>query len=125
MTFTGVTPGNPGVGVRDPNRKWGHYDSFIPVIFEGFLIQGRLTSGSPSGSFILEIKNLDSVGGLAPVMNQGELVNALDVNPVSAEVSHGPYNFWHDFDWNGAVNLIDLNFVKAHEGHNCTSPLNP
>ena len=125
MTFTGVTPGHRGVGTRDPNRKWGHYDTLIPVLVAGFLIQGRLTESSPSGSFALEIKNLDSVGGLLAVMNQGERVNSLDINPLQAEVSNGTYNFWHDFDWNGVVNALDLNFVKAHNNHSCTSPRNP
>ena len=87
--------------------------------------QGRLTDASPAGSFVLQIKNLDTVGGLLPVANQGELVNSLDINPVQAEVAHGQFNYWHDFDWNGAVNSVDLNFVKGHNNHKCTTPLNP
>src|SRR5262249_198637 len=117
--------GNPGVGVRDPSRKWGHNDSKIPVYVLGFELQGRLTEASENGSYVLQIKNLDTVGGLLPVANQVDLANPLDINPVQAEVAHGTYNFWHDFDWNGAVNSADLNFVKAHNNHKCTAPLNP
>jgi len=125
LTFTGATVGDPGVGVRDPNRKWGHYDSLIPVFVLGFALQGRLTETSPQGSFALEIKNLDSVGGLATVINQGEQVNALDIAPVQAAVSHGTYKFWQDFDWDGVVSSADLNLVKAHNSHNCSFPRNP
>ena len=125
LTFTGAANGNPGVGVRDPNRKWGHYDSLIPIFASGFTIQGRLTETSPPGSFALEIKNLDSVGGLGAVMNQGERVNSLDIAPVQAEMSQGTYQFWHDFDWDGVVSSSDLSFVKAHNNHSCTSPRNP
>jgi hypothetical protein len=122
LTFTGATYDNPGVGVRDPDRKWGHYDSLIPVFVLGFALQGRLTDTSPPGSFALQIKNLDSVGGLAAVMNQGERVNSLDIAPVQAEVSSGTYRFWHDFDWDGVMTSRDLSFVKAHNNHNCSSP---
>lgn len=125
LTFTGSVPGNPGVGARDPNRKWGHYDTLIPVLVGGLAIQGRLTETSPQGSFALEIKNFDSVGGLAAVMNQGERVNALDISPVQAAVSHGTYQFWQDFDWDGVVSSADLNLVKAHNTHNCSFPGNP
>jgi len=122
LTFTGAAPGNPGVGVRDPNRKWGHYDSLIPVFVGGRELQGRLTEDSPQGTFALEIKNLDSSGGLAAVMNQGERVNSLDIAPVQAAVSHGTYQFWHDFDWDGVMTSSDLSFVKAHNNHNCSAP---
>ena len=125
MTFIGTAPGNPGVGVRDPNRKWGHYDTQILIYIGGLPIQGKLTEGAPLGSYLLELKNLDSVGGLGAVMNQGERVNSLDLSPVQAEVSNGTYNFWHDFDWNGVVNSLDLTFLSAHNNHNCTFPLNP
>ena len=125
LTFTGAALGNPGVGVRDPNRKWGHYDSLIPVYVLGFALQGRLTETSPQGSFALEIKNLDSVGGLTALMNQGERVNSLDIAPVQAEVGNGTYKFWHDFDWDGVVTSSDLSFVKAHNNHSCTFPRNP
>jgi hypothetical protein len=125
LTFTGAAVANPGVGVRDPNRKWGHYDSLIPVFIEGLALQGRLTETSPPGSFALEIKNLDSVGGLAAVMNQGERINSLDIAPVQADLGHGTYQFWHDFDWDGVVSSADLSFVKAHNNHNCASPQNP
>jgi len=125
VTFTGAAQGIPGIGVRDPIRKWGHYDSAIPVYVLGFALQGRLTETSPPGSFVLQIKNVDSEGGLDPALNEGERVTTEDIAPVQSEVKHGTYNFWHDFDWDGVVSSADLNLVKAHRNHSCTKPLNP
>ena len=59
ITFTGSTPGSPGVGTRDPLRKWGHFDSELPVYVLGTKLQGRLTSASENGSYVLRIKNFD------------------------------------------------------------------
>src|SRR6266850_1232965 len=54
ITFTGGSPLTPGVGVRDPFRKWGHYDSNeIPVFVLGFKLLGRLTTADVNGSYVL------------------------------------------------------------------------
>jgi hypothetical protein len=125
VTFTGAVQGIPGIGVRNPNRKWGHYDSAIPVYVFGLPLQGRLTETSPQGSYVLQIKNLDSEGGLDPVLDQGERVTMQDIAPVQSDVKHARYDFWHDFDWDGVVSSADLNLVQAHRNHSCTKPLNP
>ena len=88
ITFTGSTPGSPGVGTRDPNRKWGHYDSKLPVYALGTELQGRLTSDPGSDPYVLRVKNFDVSGGLAAVMNQGEAVTTVDLNTVVANMNN-------------------------------------
>jgi len=122
ITWIGATPGQPGVGTPDPSRRWGGYAGDIPVMVLGFKLQGKLTSGSALGSYTAHVKNLDSVGGRTTATNQGELVNSLDINPVRAAIGHA-YQYQLDFDNNGIVNLIDLNFINAHNNHKCTTPL--
>ncbi len=122
ITWIGATPGQPGVGTPDATRRWGGYAGDIPVMVLGFKLQGKLTSGSALGSYTAHVKNLDSVGGRTAALNQGELVNSLDINPVRAAIGH-PYQYQIDFDNNGIVNLIDLNFINAHNNHKCTTPL--
>jgi len=129
ITFKGVLPGNPGVGVRDSTRKWGHYDSEIPVYVLGVKMDGRLTSVSSNGSYVLLIKNIDFESGLGTVLNQGEAVTATDYNSFHAHFgqadSADPKNWWRDFNSDGTINSIDLNIFSAHMNHNCTSPNNP
>ena len=123
ITWLGSTPGSPGVATRDPLRKWGGYAGDIPVMVLGFKLQGKLTSGSALGSYTAHVKSLDSIGGRTTIANQGELVNSLDINPVQAAAVPGqPYKYNLDFDNNGIVNSIDLNFIKAHNNHKCNSP---
>jgi hypothetical protein len=126
ITWIGATPGSPGVGTRDPFRKWGGYAGDIPVMVLGFKLQGRLTATPPNpfaalGSYTAHVKSLDHVGGRTTATNQGELVNSLDINPVQAAIGT-PYKYQMDFDNNGTVNSIDLNFIKAHNNHKCNSP---
>jgi len=121
---TYITFAGPG-GVRDPNRKWGHYDSELPVFVSGVKISGRLTSSSANGSYVLRIKNFDHMDGLLPVPNQGELVNALDRNPIQAAVGSGVYNYWLDLDGDGEVDMTDLNIATFHMNHTCNFPTNP
>src|SRR5882757_5691916 len=116
ITWIGATPGQPGVGTPDASRRWGGYAGDVPVMVLGFKLQGKLTSGSALGSYTAHVKNLDSVGGRLTAPNQGELVNSLDINPVRAAIGH-PYQYQIDFDNNGIVNLIDLNFINAHNNH--------
>jgi hypothetical protein len=120
ITFTG-----PG-GVRDPNRKWGHYDSELPVYVLGYKISGRLTSGSANGTYILRIKNLDQTGGLGANLNQGESVTTTDFNAIATGLGiNNAVSYWRDFDSDGVVGMSDFNLITFHVGHNCGSPNNP
>lgn len=137
ITFTGSTPGSPGVGTRDPNRNWGHYDSELPVYVLGKKISGRLTTGSASGSYVLRIKNFDYTGvGLHTAPNQGEAVTSSDVNSVAVNIGvDNTISYWRDFDWTclegggpdcvHAVGVSDFNMINLHVGHNCATPMNP
>lgn len=127
ITFTGSILGSPGVGQRDPTRKWGHYDTEIPVYVLGFKLRGRLTTASANGTYVLQIKSFDVAGGLMPVLNQGEVVNSIDFNAVSSQVGQ-PFNFltwWRDFNSDGLVNSTDFSAMTAHLNHTCSSPNNP
>lgn len=132
ITWLGATAGSPGVATRDAFRKWGAYAGDIPVMVLGFKLQGRLTSTSPLGSYTAHVKNLDSVGGRAATpLNQGELVNTLDINPVQIAAAVAclsqvgtAYKYNLDFDNSGCVNSVDLNLIKTgHNNHRCNSPL--
>jgi hypothetical protein len=107
---------------RDPLRKWGGYAGDIPVMVLGFKLQGKLTTGGVLGSYTAHVKSLDHQGGRTTAPNQGEQVTSLDINPVQAAIGT-PYKYALDFDTSGAVNSIDLNFVKAHNTHKCNSPI--
>ena len=124
-TFTGSTPGSPGVGTRDPNRKWGHYDNSLPVFANGIRLEGRLLENDPNGTYTLRIKNYDVSGGLAEFMNQGERINTTDWNTVSACIGNPthPLAYWCDFDWNGTVNSSDFSIFSAHNNHTCGAPM--
>jgi len=122
ITWIGSTAGQPGVGTRDPFRKWGGYAGDIPVMVLGFKLQGKLTSASPLGSYTAHVRSLDHVGGRTTLANQGELVNTLDINPVQGAIGT-PYKYNMDFDGNGIVNTIDLNFIKGHNNHKCNFPI--
>jgi len=126
ITFAGTAPGVPGVAVRDPARKWGHYDSELPVYVTGVQLSGRLTSASPNGSYVLRIRNLDLVDGLEATLDAGEYVSPRDVNVVRQELlMSNSLTYWLDFDGNGQVNALDFNSISAHQGHDCTHPNNP
>lgn len=124
ITWIGATPGQPGVGTRDGFRKWGGYAGDIPVMVLGFKLQGKLTSGSALGSYTAHVKSLDMFGGRTTGAPVGEVVTSLDINPVQvAALPAKPYIYQYDFDNNGIVNSVDLNFIKAHVNHNCAAPL--
>ena len=128
ITFTGTdgTEAGRGIGVRDPNRKWGHYDSEIPVYVLGSKIPGQLTSASPSGSYTLRIKNFDVSGGLAATLNQGESVTTVDYNTMVANLNkNNILTYWLDFNNSGSVTTLDYNQLVAHLNHNCRHPQNP
>lgn len=127
ITFAGSVLGSPGVAQRNPTRKWGHYDTKIPLYVLGFEMQGRLTTESANGSYTLQLKSFDVVGGTTAALNQGEIVDSADFNTVSSQIGQ-PFNFltwWRDFNSDGVVNSIDLAQFTAHLGHNCTTPNNP
>jgi hypothetical protein len=126
ITFTGAG------GVRDPNRKWGHYATKIPVyVLDGGVekeIQGRVSESDATG-YILQIKNLDWTGGLGAFMNQGEVVSAADFNGIANGIGiDNPISFWKDFDWSAtatphtAVTATDLNIITGHISHDCDTP---
>lgn len=126
ITFTGATPGSPGVGTRDPARKWGHYDSEIPVVALGVPIRGRLTTTSSTGSYVLQIKNLDFVDGLDAVLNAGEAVTGAELTALVWEIGVvSPITYWIDFDGSGGVAVADFNLLIAHMNHDCNTPLDP
>jgi hypothetical protein len=126
ITFQGSTPGSPGVATRDPNRKWGHYDSEIPVFVWGFRIMGRLTTASAPGSYALRIKNFDFLEGLGPDLNEGEAVTATEFNALFWHIGRSsPISYWLDFDSNGIINLIDFNILLVHLNHDCDTPNSP
>jgi len=121
ICWNGATPGQPGVATRDPLRKWGGCAGDIPVYALGFKLLGKLTSASPLGTYTAHVKCLDCFGGRTTAPNQGELVNTLDINPVQGAIGT-PYKYFSDFDDNGIVNTIDLNFIKGHNSHKCNFP---
>jgi hypothetical protein len=126
ITFLGSDGAHGGVAVRDPNRKWGHYDTELPVYVLGFKLSGRLTSASGNGTYTLRIKNLDWTGGLTTAMNAGEVVNILDLNGEANSIGvNNAVSYWKDFDSSGSVNSTDLNILISHLNHNCAFPNNP
>ena len=129
ITFSGANPAAPGVGVRDPNRKWGHYDSVLPVYLDagfGGQILGRLTPDAPAGSYVLRVKNFDFLDGLQAGLNLGERVTATDFNSVLNNLNQNDaLSYWRDFDSSGAVTTTDFNMINAHSGHRCDTPNNP
>lgn len=126
ITFGGADVNTPGIYVRSSNRKWGHYDTELPVYVLGFKLSGRLTSASANGTYTLRVKNYDWSSGLAATMNVGETVTSLDYNGVSGFLGvNNTLSYWKDFDSSGSVNSTDFNSINLHVGHNCGTPLNP
>jgi len=121
ITFTGPA------GVPDRFRKWGHYDTEIPVYVLGIPLSGRITSDAQNGTYMLRIKNFDVVGGLIATPNQGELVNSADANAVTSTftLTNNFLSYWRDFDTQCGVSLADYNMVSWHIGHDCAHPNNP
>ena len=120
ITFTG-----PG-GVRDPDRKWGHYDTELPVFVLGIKLSGRLTSDAANGTYTLRIKNFDSVGGLGTALNVGEAVGAPDFTAIANNIGLvNAFTYWRDLDSNGEVDVADLNMISYHVTHDCDTPNNP
>src|SRR6267142_3678462 len=110
ITFAGASPATPGVTSRDPSRKWGHFDSELPVFANGVQLLGRLVEAGTNGDYVLRIKNFDLKGGLANGNNQGEVVSQVDYNSLKANISTPPdqLSYWQVLDGGGAVNSTDL-----------------
>jgi hypothetical protein len=126
ITFAGASSANPGVTLRDVNRKWGHYDSEIPVYVLGFKISGRLTTASANGSYVLRIKNFDVTGGTGAQLNQGETVTSIDFNAMVANLGKSnPITYWLDYNNSNTVTALDFNQLTGHLNHNCAAPNNP
>ena len=125
ITFTGANVSAPGVGSRDVFRKWGHYDSELPVYVVGFKFQGRQSAASANGSYTLRIKNLDWTGGLGAVPG-GEAVTVTDFNGISNAIGvDNAWSYWKDFDSSGTVAVGDLNLLTNHLTHDCATPRDP
>ena len=130
ITFTGATVGAPGVGVRNPQRRWGHYDSELPVYVLGFKLSGRFTTVSANGTYVLQIKNYDHnlgpAGGLGTTQNVGETVQgAGDYTSVGGNIgldSLNPIQWWRDFNSDGSVAGTDITAMTSHIGHSCGTP---
>ncbi len=126
ITFTGSTPGSPGVGTRDPNRKWGHYDSDLPVSVLGFKLAGRLTTASANGTYVLRIKNFDFMEGLGIDIGESEAVTTADFTALARGIGvSSPISYWLDFDNSGSVTATDFNILVTHMNHDCDTPNNP
>jgi hypothetical protein len=125
ITFAGGDPLNPGNELKNPCRKWGHYDSAIPVRVNGVTIAGRLLEGSPTPTYALRIKNVDWSGGLGALVNQGESVTTTDYNGILSGVRiNNAISYWKDFNGDGIVSLPDINMVRYHLTHDCDTPNN-
>lgn len=124
----------PGKRLRDPNRKWGHFDTDTPVYVLGFKLPGRETSAQVTASpaYVLRIKNLDTFGGTGSPAGgppngpgSGELVGANDISSVVAAqspLSTNPFKWWMDVDRNGLINGADVTNFTLHFGHDCDTP---
>ncbi len=126
ITLTGATLGSPGVGTRNPLRKWGHYDTEIPVFALGFKLAGRLTVGQANGTYVLQVKNYDHTGGLGTALNQGEAVTSADFNAIANNIGvNNALTWWRDFDSLGGIASSDFNQISQHTTHDCDTPNNP
>ena len=132
ITFGGSLPGSPGTYSRNPDYKWGHFDTEIPVFVgrppcDPVRLKGKITSASGLGSYVLRIKNVDVVGGLGAVLNQGERVTINDFNVCSAcsAAPGGIWCYWCDLDYSGGFSSADFNIMTSHLSHSCQFPLSP
>ena len=128
ITFRGNDGVTPGVATRDANRKWGHFESNIPVYVLGFKLDGRLTSAqaTPAPAYILRVKNVDVALGLNNSVGAAEIVTGVDVSTVLGSLTTNPaLKYWYDVDNNGSVSGADVTTVLGHLNHSCTNLLNP
>jgi len=121
ITFTG-----PG-GARDPDRKWGHYDSELPVVANGVQLQGRFTDAGTNGEYVLRIKNVDIKGGLQNGKDHGESVTSVDYNSFRSHLDEPPddMTYWRDLDSDGTYGSSDFSILVGHQDHGCSDPMSP
>lgn len=129
----------PGMGNRDPSRKWGGYDNDIPIMVLGYKLRGQLATTGPGavpGNFSAFVRTFDVQGSNLAILNSAEKVtNPTDYNYVNARVNavpgQNPALFGFDVDYNGngtVTSSADFNLFTAHlqnGGHNCINPNNP
>jgi hypothetical protein len=127
ITFRGSS--SPGVSTRDPNRKWGHYDTDLGVYVVGKRLQGRLSDASSPNSYRLQLKSVDVTGGTTILLDSGELVNSADFGIVAAHIGqhYGDFwlNWWLDFNSDGIITSADMSILSPHIDHVCDWPTNP
>lgn len=134
ITFAGA-PAVFGTGnsVRNSARKWGHYDTKIPVFVLGFEIKGRWNASAALDSYTLRIKSYDWTGGVA-LNESGEVCGFNDISGVSGaaknQTAPNPFRYWMDFNTSGAVDFNDITAMvggtqKHPNNHSCTFPNNP
>jgi len=129
ITFGGGNPANPGVALRSATRKWGHYDSEIPVYVLGFKLPGYTTTAKTT-PYTLRIKNFDMSPqqGLGATLNVGEQVNGFDFNVIAANIGKpfNPITFWIDYNGDGLCTGLDFNIWAPHFAngiaHTCGYP---
>lgn len=128
ITFRGNDGVTPGVATRDAARKWGHFDTDIPVYVLGFKLAGRLAAAqvTPTPAYILRVKNVDVALGLNNTLGAAEIVTGVDVSTVlGALTTNPPLKYWYDVDNNNSVTGADVTTVLGHLNHSCTNLLNP
>jgi subtilase family protein len=130
ITFAGSTPGSPGIATRDPSRKWGHFDSDLPVYVLGVPLEGRFTSTSANGSYRLQLKNYDfTYTGLGTAVDVGEMITPSETgyitNNMGATPATNPLAWWGDFDSSGSIDSADYGQLMQHYGHDCNTPNYP
>jgi hypothetical protein len=128
ITFRGNDGITPGVSIRDPQRKWGHFDTDIPVFALGFKLAGRLSSTqvTTTPAYVLRVKNVDVALGLNNTVGAAEVVTGVDVSTVvGALTTNPPLKYWYDVDNNNVVSGIDVTTVVGHLNHSCVNILTP
>jgi len=124
ITFAGGDPNNPGTTMINPNRKWGHFDSKLPVFVLGYEIFGRLNPPyTTPNDYTLRIKNFDWAGGTTSTGAGGMIINFADFSGVASAYKNpnplDPFLWWKDFD-GGGVGLSDFTAIVTHYLDSCT-----
>jgi len=128
ITFRGNDGVTPGVATRDAARKWGHFDTDIPVYVLGFKLDGRFTSAQALATpkYTLRVKNVDVALGLNNTLGAAEIVTGVDVSTVLGALTTAPHlKYWYDVDNNNSVTGADVTTVLGHLNHSCTNLINP